>query len=717
MMIAGSIALLVIALACGGLGWLLIGLLGGNGLRLTAEQRRFFPFFERGFVAIAFGVTILGWIAFTLAQLGWYALPTLALIWLLLIALFAFLFRRYPHPPPPRPPSPPPFSRPEPLFLAVWLVAALWLFFRPHEFILGAADAGVYVNLAAWVAENGRFLIQDPAFSQLAPELYPALLRQQPVNPIADAYLFPAFFVVGGDGGAAIVPQFYHLHPLWQAIAYGLGGVRASLLLTGLWALLGSLAVYLAARQFAGWSAAALALTGLTFNAIQPWFARYPTTEPLTQYLLWTGLWSAGVWLSEREPRRLWALLAGLTLGQVFLVRIDFYFIWLVIGLLFVWQWGSGRLRRADGWFYAPLALLTAHSFLHALTQSRPYFYEIFGYGLRLLRVNWAIPATAVLTTLLALLIFAYYRERLAQLARYRHPALAALAILALLLGLYGWFIRPVVGETITWNDWYSTGQVPRTDHENLLRLGWYLSPLGVWLGILGSARLVWRLERRTLLLVGVGLLLSLLYLWRIQTNPHHIYTMRRYVPVTLPFFILGAATLLTWLAAWLMAWRKLPGLLLAGLLAAAWLGGLGWLARGFVSQVDYPGLIVQMEEFSQQFAPGSVLIFNDSAPIGQGDIIGTPLKFLFGLEVYTLRDPDALATAVFADQIHQWQAEGRGVYWMAVAEGHDWPLPDWPLVEAGSYHLASSALEGRYDRRPTAVLPREWSGTIMAVR
>jgi hypothetical protein len=753
-MVSGWTAVLVIVLAAGGLGWLALSLFGKDGSQTNADERGFFGVFERAFTALALGVTIMGWIAFVLAELGWYSLPTLILIWLALIALFAFRRRRrpmsaaqpltptaYPLPAHPRILH---STRLEPIFLLLWLGAALWLFFRPHEFIIGAADAGVYVNLGAWVAENGRLLINDPTFSQLSPDLYPALLRAQPVNPIANYYLFPAFFVAEAEG-ATIMPQFYHLHPVWLAVAYGLGGVWAALLLNGLWALLGSLAVYLTVRQFAGWEAAALALTGLTVNGVQQWFARYPTTEPLTQYLLWTGLWSLALWLSGRGPRALWALLAGLCLGELFLVRIDFYFIWLVLGLLFLWQWGRGELRRGAAWFYIPLGLLTAHSFLHGLTQSRPYFYELFGYGLRLLRVNWLVPTTAVFLILVALLLFGRYRDRLAALGRYRRTVLLLGVVLTLLLGIYGWFIRPAVGEAIVWNDWYSTGQIPRTDHENLLRLGWYLSPVGVWLGILGICLLIWRADRRSAVMVGVGLLLSLLYLWRIQTNPHHIYTMRRYVPVTLPFFIAAAAVLLVWLA----AWRKpplpvfsnpyavigrplplanangkrytdfglrLPGLILAGLLAIVWLGGLGWLARGFVSQVDYPGLIAQVESLSQQVEPGAVLIFNDPAPIGQGDIIGTPLKFLFGLDVFTLRDPDALATAVFAEQLDQWQAEGRAVYWLAVADGYDWPLAARPLQSIAPYTITTFALEGRYDRRPTAVLPQVWAGTIWQV-
>ncbi|MCB8984069.1 MAG: hypothetical protein H6659_09600 [Ardenticatenaceae bacterium] len=710
-------ALLLLVLACGSLGWLLLGIFGPARLPQKGDDRRFIITLELAFAALALGVTLLGWIAFVLGELGVYSLLTLAVIWLVLLLLLLFFRFRRPAAAPVEPGAAPSSSRLilsprwEPFFLLLWFVAALWLFFRPHEFIIGGADAGVYVNLAAEIAQNGRVLIDDSTFNQLDPALYPALLRANPVNPIADYYLFPAFYVASQEG-PTIMPQFYHLHPVWQAAAYGLGGVWAALLLTGLWTLLGSLAVYLTVRQFAGWEAAALALAGLSLNGVQQWFARYPTTEPLTQYLLWTGLWSLALWLSGRGPRPLWALLAGLTLGELFLVRIDFYFIWLIVGLLFLWQLGSGELRRDAAWFYTPLALLTAHSFLHGLTQSRPYFYEIFGYGLRLLARYWLLPVTAVLVALVILFIFVRYRGRLAQLGRYRRHVLLVGVVLVLLLGVYGWFIRPGTGAASAWNDWYSTGQIPRPDHENLLRLGWYLSPLGVWLGILGTCLLIWRADRRNAVMIGVGLLFSLLYLWRIQTNPHHIYTMRRYVPVTLPFFIVAAAALIVWLA----VWRKPLSLVLGGLLALAWLGGLGWLARGFVTQVDYAGLIDQVAALSEQIGPDAVLIFNDPAPVGQGDFIGTPLEYLYGEHVFTVRDPAALDTAVLAAQIDRWQAAGHDVYWLAVPDGYEWPLPQRPLQAPAAYAIHTAALEGRYDRRPTEIIPTTWQGTIWRV-
>jgi hypothetical protein len=77
------------------------------------------------------------------------------------------------------------------------------------------------------------------------------------------------------------------------------------------------------------------------------------------------------------------------------------------------------------------------------------------------------------------------------------------------------------------------------------LRLGWYLTPLGIWLGVLGSGLMLWRVNRRTVMALALGFMFSGVYLWNISANPHHVYVMRRYVPAVMPFFILGAAYLL----------------------------------------------------------------------------------------------------------------------------------------------------------------------------
>ncbi|MFQ5399201.1 MAG: hypothetical protein ACE5E7_06340 [Anaerolineae bacterium] len=692
-------ALLIIAAANTLLGWLIVRCLAGETFEALA--------LERLFASLTIGIAITGWMALVLAELGVFSIGRLSLGWLLLTGGLAWkqkgtLSVRWEKPSLSMTPTLAwPLRLLEPLFLAIWFIVALWLFFRPHEFIKGGADAGVYVNLGAEIAQHGRILIQDDLLADMDPALYPALLRAQP-NPIAPYYLLPAFLVVGEPAGQ-IVPWFYPLHPVWEAIAYGVGGVQAELLLIGMWALLGGVAFYLTVRQFAGWATGALALAGLSINALQVWFARYPTTEAFAQYLLWAGLWSVSVWLSGRRPGRLWALVAGLALGSLFLLRIDAVFILPVLFLLGLWMWTDRRGQDGAWWFWLPVVALGAHSIIHGLWQSQPYFYELFGIGLKLALGSWWLTAVS-LGVGVALLWGVYrFRGRWTDLSRFQRPALGVAVLVLLLMGLYAWFIRPLASDLPVWNDPYGARPIQLYDHENLRRLGWYLSPVGVWLGILGIGWLIWRINRRTAVMIGICLIFSILYIWRIRANPHQIYAMRRYVPAVMPLFIVGAAASIGSLAAGRKRWQ----LGLAGLLAAVWLGGLGWEARGFVSQVDYRGMVAQVEGLNTLLEQESVLIFQDPAPVGMGDFWGTPLKFLYGHDVFTLRDPSQVKAMLLVQTIKSWQNKGHTVYWVGDTS---WMVANQvPFHELGEYTLAGRNMEASYVHKPQAVQPREW--------
>ncbi|MCA9970025.1 MAG: hypothetical protein KC425_07415, partial [Anaerolineales bacterium] len=181
--------------------WLTIPLLAAAAIALGWLLQR--PFaapldaLERLFVSFALGTAVLGSLALLLAQFGRFALPTLAAL-AALIAAAALLTRRYSlsvirnplsviryplsvirnptsvirHP---KSKIQNPKSKirfPPSAALLLWLPFALWLFFRPHEFIVGAADAGVYTNLAAEIAQNGRIHPHDPLLANLDPALY-----------------------------------------------------------------------------------------------------------------------------------------------------------------------------------------------------------------------------------------------------------------------------------------------------------------------------------------------------------------------------------------------------------------------------------------------------------------------------------------------------------------------------------------------------------------
>src|SRR6185295_2631205 len=86
----------------------------------------------------------------------------------------------------------------------------------------------------------------------------------------------------------------------------------------------------------------------------------------------------------------------------------------------------------------------------------------------------------------------------------------------------------------------------------NLVRVGWYLSPLGVALGIAGFA-LWWcrGTSRASWLFLVVGLLATVFFVRQSYgaSDQSYIYILRRYIPQVYPAFSLGIAYALVALA------------------------------------------------------------------------------------------------------------------------------------------------------------------------
>ncbi len=678
------------------------------------------------FAAVTIGVVLGGWSALILAELDTFSLPWLVVIWLagflILIGLLVIRIVRNGLPLIDEQSGGHPDRRqrsfPERIFAVVmvlWLGVISWLYFRPHEYILGGADAGVYVSLGAEIAQNGGFLLQDETLAALDPALKEVVLRPLPTNSVASSYLFPGFYVVDESAGV-IVPQFYPLHPVWQAVAFSLSsaaveGVIAELLMTGLWMMLASVAIVLVARELGGWRAAFIMMLALTVAALQVWFARYPTTESLTQFLLWSGLWAMMRWLGGKQPASLWAMVSGLALGAMFMVRIDVIILLPIFVLVLVDLWFRGW-QQADWWFAAPFVLLIVHAFVHGAVFSKPYFSEHVGYGFGLLWSNWWILVLGAAIGVASLWVLYVQTKKNQSLEQVRLPAIIFLIGAFLSYAIYGWFIRPIIGEPLLQPDTYSESLLLMTNHENWRRLGWYLSTPGVWLGIAGICFLLWRLERKTAVLVAAGMAFSVLYLWNVRANPHQIYVMRRYVPVVSPFFMLAAAVLISKISTRFDMpegkdpRRRYAGLVIAALLGLLWLAGMSWSARGLISQVDNQDVVEQLALIERDMPSNSVLLFNDQAPVGQGDFWGTPLKFIFGHDAFAIRDLEMLRQAPLAEAVESWQFDGRTVIWIGD--------PQWLSDQGFSFNtttrdISSHQLEGSYEHKPVQVNAVNW--------
>ena len=664
--------------------------------------------------SITLGTIAIGLLALILAELGLYSLTMLGAAWLILIISFTLIAWQKKVPRLPQLSNNQPTNEPlllnqkwEKFFLILWVLVALWLFFRPHQFIHGGADAGVYINLSANINHTGSIVFQDETFAQLEPSIQ-TILSRPVTNPVAPAYLLPAFFFTDLSKGE-IQPQFYPFHPVWQAIAFGLGGLNAALLMSGFWALLGCLAIYLFVRQLCGWETAVLAITALSLSAMQVWFARYPTTELQTQYFLWMGFWATAVWLNNRQTTSLWPFLAGSSFGVVFLVRIDIIFMLPILLLFITWFWATKQ--KETTWFAIPLLLLVTHSLIHALTQTRPYFFDLYNFGINSLVKNQSVLIVLLLLGFIGLAIIIKFHELIQNsMARFRRPLLSFAILILIIFALYNWFLRPYSAEILSWNDQFSGSAIGIYNHENLLRLGWYLSPLGILLGLAGICWMVWRVNLETAVMLAATLFFTLFYLWNIRNNPHQIYAMRRYVPAVLPLFIVATVYLINTL--WQQRHKWIKGA--AFFLTIGWILGIIWSARGFITRVDYATIPEQITQLNTQLSPNSIIIFQENAPIGVGDFVGTPLRFLFEHDVYKLHLTDASIPPVLVDTIKSWQNNGRTIYW--VGDSTWLETQNIPFAPSQTT-ISSDELEGSYTHKPTEIKPINWVLNINEIK
>lgn len=599
-----------------------------------------------------------------------------------------------------------------PAILVIGAGAAL--FFPPHQFILGGADAGVYVNLAANLIRTKSWLIQDNLLATLDPGLWSGLLRAEPPSGFALYTRLPGFYVLE-PGSGIVIPQFYPLHTLWLAIGYAGAGVWGSLAMTPLWATLSGGMIYLAVRDWFGRQTALLTTLLLLLTPLQLYFARYPTAEPITQFFVWSHLWTFSHYIRPGPQRRLWGVVAGLTFGQVFLARIDAPPLLLIPTIWAFFLFLNRRWSREEGWFFGPVILLLGIASIHGAFFSRPYVLDTYGHLFQL--SGWLLLlAMALLSGGAALLWFVQRQpfplvERLYTKATQKWARQEiwgrVVAASIVLLALYAYFIRPSQGLSQFFPYWYSGTIVPSLDHENLVRLGWYLSPLGISLAVLGGVRIALngRWDRIWPWWVAGGIF-TLIYVYRIFNNPFQIYAMRRYVPVVLPFLVIGIAYALRWL--WgIQRWHPGPRLfaLVAG---AALMGWLGYNDRLIWDLVEYDGVVSQVEQIADYFDDQAIVLYDDPAPVGLGAILGTPLQFLHGIPSFELQE-ELVDLPRLRRQIAQWQMEGHPVYLVQsmasfqilAARDLEWVTGarlDFPLLEQSYEHPPSQILTQSYE-------------------
>ncbi|MDQ6603617.1 MAG: hypothetical protein M3Z19_12915, partial [Chloroflexota bacterium] len=635
--------------------------LGSQGILPARTITDLIPL-ECAYLALALGIFVVGPVALVLAMFGVYALWLLALIVALCSGALLLIARRQALPM-----IAWQWDRGAWLCLGLLAVGAA-LFLRPGETLIGGEDTGVYYNGGVAMAKQGSILLHDPVLADIDGDK--GTVRHLLGNLDNHRYLFYGdlrFIGFNTDSTSGeIVPQNLHLWPAWLAIFYGFFGTLGPAYAPAVFGLFGLLGLVLLARRLFGWPVALIAGLFLALNGIEVWFVRQTYTEAYQQFALMAALFGLLLLEERRDPpvMRIGAVIAALALGNAALTHEETVFLLLLVvaygvALVLLRAW-----RRAHTWFFALLggmmALAIVQAGVFALGYTEGLWHHVY-------RNIWhqRIPLAAAAVVGLALLVLTD-RLRARWLPIVKHPRAGrwvryALAAGTALYAIYGYILRPhiLIGHAGTLAS-YIGAPTPSGHDANLVRLGWYWSPLGILLIAIGATLLIGRnLNRLTGGLLAFALVHTVVFVNETYTTDNYIYALRHYVPVVMPVFALFAAYAV-WQGWWTIVdggnalkrmlsererWGKGASRAVAftagatqvlGLAAAALLVLFCVATRAGTWTVRrYAGVDAQLGQIAAQFPENSVLLF--SGDRDQPHLLATPLQFIYGRTAFVI--------------------------------------------------------------------------------
>lgn len=647
------------------------------------------------------------------------------------------------------------WARLQTIGLAITLVVAALLFSRPAEMIRGALDSGVYVNAGVSLARSGTIFQRDILMRQLDTDKGETneLLQGMSRDRYALDRLRMAGFYVMDKQAALVMPQHYSLLPVWIGLMYGLFGIWGALYANSLLAILGVTAVYFFARRALTSGAALAALVLLVLCPVTIWFARYPVSEVLMGVLVFGGSLSflrmvqltreppvaaapaqptgtqADALAAEHDGRGVWAAMwgaiAGVSFGEMALARPDFIFYLAPLPAFLLYWRLTRRWQQAHSWLLGSLAVVFAIYLVHLSFYGYAYTQDVYFNVIQNTRRLWGPLLLALYGGTIVLVALDRLHHRLAPLwvrleslaVRYRWLWAGALMLLVggymvwhYLVGPWQPNVRATdAGEVIpqlfntTWES-YIGAPVDEGSRYNLLRIGWYLSPLAMLLAAVGLLRWIWtRLNAATGLWFAMLLILSFVFIQETYTSAHYIYTMRRFVPIIIPALLLGVA----WACQWL--WSRLRPRMVGSVLAGLLILGLGvfyiYTGRAIIPHIEERGAVAQLDELASRFPnpDKTVVLFSDGRD--EPYIVSTPLQFIYGIESFVLwREYPALNSDVLQTIVKRWQGQGYEVYLMMGVNGGKVRFTDLSLREAGSWDYDVPEFEQLYYQKPTNV-------------
>ncbi len=630
------------------------------------------------------------------------------------------------------------------LWLLGILVLGLFTFGRPAEYVTTQRDPGEYANIAVRLAQERGLRFTDPDYQDFDMDRQ-KLFLPVPLEHALHLEVVPGFSLVDAKRGE-MLPQYLHLFPLWLALAFKLWRFDGLFSLNVILGLLSLLIVFsLAVEVFRSKTVGLLASTLLCLNLGQIWLVRSPFSEVLAQVFLLAGIWMLTLALSRRQASL--GFLSGSLFGLTLLVRID-SLLAVMAAVSFLVLARSSIVRSGAfsvGPFLTGLGLSLAYALVHITLFAYPYVSVILlNLGLYHLSLNehwgWLAALALLATTMLwgARGLVKSMRSRkknwvigsrtahdlTRNSATWRRNVFLGASILVTLAFTYGYFLRPWMasGDDLLALPPPHQGMIRFYDELNLVRLGWYLSPLGLFLAYVGSILAVRQvvLKRQIgpalfLLVLGVFLLF---YGYKSRAFPDNYWVIRRYAELVIPGLLILAALAvqrLHQMATAAMARSGLRRFLLRtcslGLLAilVTWKTVMAW---PFLREAELGATLTQMGALADRMVDADVILFEYGS--AQQFFVG-PLKHVFRQSVFPLAHskPDS---AAFERVVGEFMAQGKRVFVVACEEQTSLRSSKFLFKPKERFYFSSRLVEQTYERLPKGMQGVRYSLQIYEV-
>ena len=609
---------------------------------LDDDDRRAVPRDEAAFLAVAVSVAASAWVGLVLAEAGLFSLVRGAIAVFALSAAVVMVGRGRRRGP---------FRATDPRSAAPAMLVlgmALALQARPSEHVIGGRDPGVYVSTMALVSRTGALAPVDTAVSSIPPDARPLFFEDASARPFSWERFGGIY--LEHPASARVFPQFFHLFPVFGAYLFEAAGMAGALATPALFGVLGTLAVFFALRRVLGPAPALLAALLLGLNVLQVWFARYPVSETLVQLLVFLGILAASHW--EDRGSAAFGALAGCCFGLALLARIDAILLVLAL-VLWLLARRAGGLSRTPWPLLVPFGLLALHAGLHGWRFAGKYVHDILAMGYGKAALLWSFPAAAALA--LAWAAAGRARDRVQ-----RHAGAVRWAAAAAVCGLflYAYLLRPELSawaggdgndpaRAVAGGGWLAAlgyGRLAAHDAQSLVRLGWFVTPPGLVLAVLGFLLLIRDFRARHALAVAIVFTFAAFYLYKTRISSDYFFALRRFLPVVLPGLLGFAALALTTLAERGRAWRGAAVLAGAGLATA-----YGLETSRIAEHVDWREAAGFVSQVADLFGPQDIVLAEQESSV---EMVAVPLWAVHGVKVLVLgqRQPDPARVALLVN-------------------------------------------------------------------